>query len=126
MAGHKVRLQDLRRGSHPAPLPAAATLESLALGESWTCPDCGTAWTCAEKEDWCSECGQATGTRKGWDFVPSDELDTAPRFDPQPFTPFRNPFPRSAARHDPPGPFGECYQMPSGPMALRPGCRCKP
>ena len=101
-------------------------VDDLGLGESWTCPDCGTTWTCAEKEDWCGECGQATGTRKGWDSVPGDRIATAPRFDPQPFTPFRNLFPRSAARYDPPGPFGECYQMASGPMVhVRPGCRCK-
>ena len=44
-------------------------LDDLALGESWTCPGCGTAWTCAEKEDWCSECGRS-GMIKGWDTVP--------------------------------------------------------
>ena len=100
--------------------------ESLALGASWTCPDCGTTWTCTEKEDWCGECGHVCGMKKGWDSVPGDRLDTAPRHDPQPFTPLRNPFPRSAARHDPPGPFGDCYQMAGGAMVhVRPGCRCK-
>ena len=99
-------------------------LDGLALGESWTCPDCGSTWTAAENEDWCGECGQATGTRKGWDSVPGDRLDTAPRFDPQPFTPFRNLFPSPPVT--PHGPFGDCYQMPSGPMVhVRPGCRCK-
>ena len=40
--------------------------------------------------------------------------------------PFRNLLPRSAASHDPPGPFGECYAMASGTMVhVRPGCRCK-
>ncbi len=101
-------------------------VDSLALGESWTCPDCDSIWTCAEKEDWGGECGQVTGTRKGWDSVPGGRLDTAPRSDPQPFTPFRNPFPRTAIPPDPPGPFGSCYAMASGAMVhVRPGCRCK-
>jgi len=99
-------------------------LDSMALGDSWECPDCGSAWTCAEKEDWCPECGHVCGMRKGWDSVPGDRLDTAPRHVPQPFAPFRNPFPRRAPV--PPGPFGECYQMPGGAKVhVRPGCRCK-
>ena len=101
-------------------------LDSLDLGASWTCPDCGTTWTAGEALDWCGECGQDTGMRKTWNSVPGDRIGSAPRHDPQPFAPFRNPFPRSAVRHDPPGPFGECYQMTGGAMVhVRPGCRCK-
>ena len=100
-------------------------LDSLDIGASWTCPDCGSIWTCAEVEDWCGECGRS-GMVKGWDTVPGDRIATAPRHDPQPFTPFRNLFPRPAAHVTPPGPFGDCYQMASGPMVhVRPGCRCK-
>ena len=81
--------------------------------------------TAAEVEDTCGECGR-TGLEKGWETIPGDRLATAPRFDPQPFTLFRNLLPRIPARYDPPGPFGECYQMASGPMVhVRPGCRCK-
>jgi hypothetical protein len=65
-------------------------LESLALGESWECPECDTLWTAAEKEDWCSECGRS-GMTKGWDVIPGDRIDTTPRRKPQTFTPFRSP-----------------------------------
>ena len=42
-------------------------------------------------------------------------MDTAPRHDPQPFTPFRNPFTA-----------GPCYRTDGGSMVhVKPGCRCK-
>ena len=63
-------------------------LGSLALGESWICPDCGSTWTAVEAEDTCGECGRP-GMVKGWDAVPGDRVDTAPRRVPQPWTPFR-------------------------------------
>jgi hypothetical protein len=66
-------------------------LESLTLGESWECPECGTSWTATEKEDQCSECGRS-GMVKGWDTVPGDRIGTTPRREPQPFAPFRNPW----------------------------------
>jgi ABC-type ATPase with predicted acetyltransferase domain len=60
----------------------------------WECPDCGTLWTATEKEETCGECGQGIGTmRRAWDTVPGDRIDTAPRYEPQPYTPFRNRLP---------------------------------
>ena len=101
------------------------SLDDLALGESWECRECGTLWSAVEEEDTCSECGRS-GPGKTWDLVPGDRIDSAPRHVPQPFTPFRNPFPRSAIPADPPGPFGSCYAMASGSIVhVRPGCRCK-
>lgn len=99
----------------------------LNVGETWTCPDCGTLWVACEEEETCGECGQGIGTmRRTWETVPGDRLDTAPRHVPQPFTPFRNLLPRIVDRYDPPGPFGECYQMAGGSWVhVRPGCRCK-
>jgi hypothetical protein len=64
----------------------------LATGESWTCPDCGSIWTAAEKEDTCGECGQGLGTmHRTWETIPGDRIDSAPRYRPQPYAPFRNP-----------------------------------
>ena len=104
-------------------------LDDLALGVSWTCPDCGTVWTVTEEAAFCSECGcSECRTEKRWTVsVPGDRLGTAPRYRPQPFTPFRNPFRSSlAAAYTPPGPFGDCYQTASGmAVHVRPGCRCK-
>ena len=69
-------------------------LDDLALGASWTCPDCGTAWSVVEREEICGECGQGIGTmRRAWDMVPGDRIDTAPRYEPQPYTPLRNRLP---------------------------------
>lgn len=65
----------------------------LPVGESWECPDCGTIWTAGEEEETCGECGQGIGEMiRKWDSVPGDRIDTAPRYKPQPFTPFRNPW----------------------------------
>src|ERR1035441_1136527 len=109
----------------------------LVPGQSWECPDCGTAWTAGEKEETCGECGQGAGTmRKTWDSVPGDRIDTAPRYDPPPpFIPFRNLFrditapPAYSAwrgRAFAPASLGECYRMASGAKVhVRPGCRCK-
>jgi hypothetical protein len=94
-------------------------LDSLDVGASWTCPDCGTIWTVTETEDFCGECGKPGGMVKGWDSIPGDRIDSAPRHDPQPWTPFRNriPLPRTASA---------CYQTASGvTVHVRPGCRCK-
>ena len=35
------------------------SLDDLALGESWECRECGTAWSAVEEEDFCSECGRS-------------------------------------------------------------------
>jgi uncharacterized protein (DUF983 family) len=90
------------------------SLASLVLGESWTCPDCGTIWTAVEVEDTCGECGRS-GMEPGWSYVPGDRIDTAPRHKPEPFTPFRNRFASSS----------RCYKTPGGSMVhVKPGCRC--
>ena len=66
-------------------------LPDLNVGESWTCGECGTVWTAGEREETCGECGQGIGLmRKTWTSVPGDRLDTAPRYEPQPWTPFRD------------------------------------
>src|ERR1700689_2096557 len=110
----------------------------LGTGESWECPDCGTVWTAGEKEETCGECGQGIGTmRRTWENVPGDRLDTAPRHDLQPFTPFRNALHRTAGaalsrplvspanNRYPGGPIGSCYRLASGAMVhVKPGCRC--
>ena len=70
----------------------------LNVGESWECPECGTTWTAGEKEETCGECGQGVGTmRKTWASVLGDRLDSAPRYEPQPFT-FRNVLRQSPVR----------------------------
>ncbi len=72
-------------------------LDAMTLGESWACPACGSTWTAVEREgeclDCCGECGHRVTVRR-WDSVPGDRLDSAPRYKPQPFTPFRNVFRR--------------------------------
>ena len=71
-------------------------LDGLALGASWDCPHRGTVWTATEKEETCGECGQGVGTmRRAWHSDPGDRIDTAPRHDPQPYTPLRNTLPGS-------------------------------
>lgn len=89
----------------------------LATGESWTCPDCGTIWTAGEEEETCGECGQGIGaTRRTWDLVLGDRIDSAPRHKPEPWTPFRNRI----------QPSSRCYKTPSGSMVhVKPGCRCR-
>ena len=73
-------------------------LDSLDVGASWTCPDCDTIWAIAEEAVWCPECGcRECRTEKRWTVaVPGDRIGTAPRHDPQPYTPFRNRLPGGA------------------------------
>ena len=94
----------------------------LDVGQSWTCPDCDSVWTAREEEETCGECGQGIGRmRKTWDSVPGDRIDSAPRYKPEPWTPFRNIFTRQA-----PSRPEECYRTPGGIMVhVEPGCRCK-
>jgi hypothetical protein len=101
-----------------------------APGQEWDCPDCGGIWRLADEEDscpdCCGDCGHKVLSRRWILAEEGDRLDTAPRHKPQPWTPFRNPFPRSALPADPPAPFGECYETPGGiKVHVRPGCRCK-
>ena len=70
-------------------------LGALDVGASWECPDCGTVWSVAEREDTCGECGRS-GMVKAWSHVPGDRIDSAPRYQPQPFTPFRDKLPGAA------------------------------
>ena len=68
-------------------------LGALDVGASWTCPDCDSKWTVREGEepcpDCCADCGHMV-TRRDWSYVPGKRIGTAPRHDPQSFTPFRN------------------------------------
>ena len=104
--------------------------DSLALGEVWECPDCGTAWTATEDAVACGECGQDVW-RKTWTYAEGDRIATAPRHDPQPFTPFRNALrgivDTAFARPFRPGitlPTA-CYRAPAGFMVhVRAVCRC--
>ena len=102
------------------------SLDELNLGESWTCPDCDSVWTCTEVEDVCGECGQS-GMVRGWETVPGARIDTAPRYEPYVPVPMRNifraalPLPR---RREKPS-LGTCYRMGNGSMVhIKPGCRC--
>ena len=93
-------------------------LDSMAVGESWTCPDCDSVWTCTEEEDYCGDCSQSTGMVKTWETIPGARIGTAPRFQPYVPTPFRAlPFR--------PAPPSGCYRMRNGSMVhVTPGCRC--
>jgi hypothetical protein len=66
---------------------------SLAAGESWECPDCGSVWTHLERledcPDCCGHCGHMV-MRDSWHKVLGDRIDTAPRYEPQVYTPLRN------------------------------------
>lgn len=98
-----------------------------APGQKWECPDCGSFWMLAEEEDYCpdccGDCGHKVVTRR-WNLAEEgDRMATAPRFRPQPFTPFRNLIPRPAASR--PGSFGSCHRTAGGIMVhVKPGCRC--
>jgi len=70
-------------------------LDSLDVGASWECPDCGTLWSAVETEDACGECGRS-GMVKAWSRVPGDRIGSAPRYQPQPFAPFRDKMPGAA------------------------------
>ena len=104
--------------------------DPLDPGESWECPDCGSTWTAIEEADNCGECGQEVW-RKTWAVVEGDRIATAPRHEPQPFSPFRSAL-REIADASFRRPFrneirrpGSCYRMGNGSMVhVRPGCRC--
>lgn len=110
-------------------------LETVALGDSWECPDCGSLWAVIEEEDTCGECGRS-GMVPGWSYQQGDRYDTAPRYEHKPMIPFRNVLPsyspyveyhrrraELAARDAVPP--GACYSMPSGALVhVKPGCRC--
>lgn len=89
---------------------------TLAAGESWECPDCGSTWT-VKQETWpCMECGQP---RKDvtWDYREGDRIAAAPRYEPVALTPYRNRVPRAR---------GKCYRTPGGSMVhVQPDCRCR-
>jgi hypothetical protein len=90
--------------------------DRLAVGDSWTCPDCLSVWTATEEEDTCGECMQPRMV-KTWDYAEGSQVATAPRHMPQPYAPFRDNIPRREV--------GGCYRMDSGSMVhVKPGCRC--
>lgn len=107
--------------------------EGLEPGESWECPDCGSTWTAVELADSCGECGQEVW-RKTWETVEGDRTDSAPRYNPVVFTPFRD---LARALAEPPAysPWtgrgdaarpAECYRTAAGfTVHVKPGCRCR-
>jgi len=119
-------------------------LDSLDVGASWTCPDCGTAWIITEEGIWCPECGcHECRTEKRWTVsVPGDRIGTAPRHEPQPYAPLRVPVFRPGLGLFPSSPDGpyfapfreggitpprttKCYRAAAGfTVHVRPGCRC--
>ena len=108
-------------------------LDSLDVGASWTCPDCGTAWIVTEEGIWCPECGcHECRTEKRWTVsVPGDRIGTAPRSKPEPWTPLRNALRQTVdALYAKPDqrrpPFGACHRTASGIMIhVKPDCRCR-
>lgn len=104
--------------------------EGLDPGESWVCPDCGGRWTAIEEAESCGECGQEVW-RKTWSCIEGDRIATAPRFTPEPYTPFRNAlrgivdvaFSRPV-RSEITLPAA-CYRAPAGFIVhVRSACRC--
>ena len=71
--------------------------EALETGDSWECPDCGSAWKAVEVPDTCGECGQDRRW-KTWEVAEGDRIATAPRYQPVVFTPFRDALPRPGDR----------------------------
>lgn len=69
----------------------------LAPGQSWQCPDCDSTWKLDEETvacpDCCGDCDHVIIQRR-WDHVPGARITTAPKHEPRPYAPFRNPFPR--------------------------------
>ena len=115
-----------------------------APGQDWECPDCGSTWRLVQEEeacpDCCSECGHAVSRRR-WDLEEEgDRIPTAPKREPQPYTPFRNALYRTTRTltdrpaYSPllgtapgfvPSRPGSCYRAAAGFMVhVRPGCRC--
>lgn len=89
-------------------------IESLANGESWECPDCGSIWTRIEHYTYCvCDCGGA-GHRVPdpyWDSTEGPRMDTAPRYHTPAYTPLRNIF-----REGPPPPKEGKYPFPGLPF----------
>ncbi len=73
-------------------------ISEVADGQSWECRECGSTWTPRAREedcpDCCGECGHQVTVRH-WEVVEGDRIGSAPRYRPEPFTPFRNRIPRS-------------------------------
>lgn len=91
-------------------------LGDLALGESWSCPECGSRWTATEEEVPCQECGHER-TERTWSYERGDRWDTAPKQEraraPM-WTPFRNIISLSP-----------CYRLAGGAMVhVKPDCHC--
>ena len=68
-------------------------ISEMAGGQSWECRDCGTTWTAGSEEepcpDCCGDCGHVVTVRR-WSFTKGDRIDAAPRYEPKPWTPFRD------------------------------------
>jgi hypothetical protein len=67
-----------------------------APGQDWECRECDSIWRLVKEEeacpDCCRECGH-TMTRRRWELEKEGgRIDVAPRHEPQPFAPFRNPW----------------------------------
>lgn len=102
-------------------------LDALAVGDSWECTDCGSVWSAGEEEkpcpDCCTECGHRIVVKR-WFVIEGERLDTAPRYKPEPFAPFRNVF--ISRRVTRPLSLGACYRTRSGQQVhVKPECRCK-
>ena len=106
-------------------LPAIA---DRAPGQEWDCPDCGGIWRLVEEEDWCldccGECGHKLMSRRWTLAEEGDRLDSAPRYQPPSWTPFRD-FARMPALPPPGMVPNSCYQLSNGSTVhIKPGCRC--
>jgi len=117
-------------------------IDALADGQAWVCPDCGSTWTPRTETEDCLDCCGACGhqvTVRRWDSEKGDRIDSAPRHEPEPFTPLRNAIyqtvrtltdlpkvsPWRGITPPPAGPSGSCYRMGGGSMVhVKPGCRC--
>lgn len=71
-------------------------IETLAIGATWECPDCGSVYGVSSHKaycpDCCADCGHVIQESR-WDLVlKGDRIDTAPRYEPKVFTPLRNVF----------------------------------
>lgn len=107
-------------------------LGDLADGEAWECPECGSRWTPRSEvrdcPDCCADCGHQVTVRL-WECGEGPRVDSAPRYEPRPWTPLRDALRRAVpAVLPPPGPGRRptgCYRMPGGAMVhVMPGCRC--
>jgi hypothetical protein len=76
---------------------ARPDLDGVAVGDSWECRDCGSIWSAGLETGDCPDCCPGCGhrvTAKRWFVIEGERIDAAPRYKPQPFTPFRDPIPR--------------------------------